>query len=130
MPAYRARRRGFTLIELLVVMAIIGLLVSIAAPRYFHSVERARESSLQTSLNVMRDAIDKYLADQGHYPKSLDELAERRYLRSVPEDPMTSRRDSWVLLPPAPESGFGGEVADVRSGAAGRGRDGRLYADW
>ena len=34
------------------------LLVSIASPRYFRSIERAKENSLRTSLNVMRDAID------------------------------------------------------------------------
>ena len=36
------RRRGFTLIELLVVMAIIATILSVALPRYFGSVERAK----------------------------------------------------------------------------------------
>lgn len=124
------RRRGFTLIELIVVMAIVALLASIAAPRYFRSVERARENSLRTSLNVMRDAIDQHLADRGRYPESLDELVALRYLRELPEDPVTGRRDSWIALPPPPESAWTGALADVRSGAAGRAADGRLYADW
>jgi type II secretion system protein G len=122
--------RGFTLIELIVVLAIVALLVSIAAPRYFHSVERARENSLRTSLNVMRDAIDQYLADRGRYPDSLADLATQRYLRELPEDPLTGRRDTWVALPPAPDSAWAGNLADVRSGAAGRAADGKLYADW
>lgn len=122
--------RGFTLIELIVVMAIVALLVSIAAPRYFRSVERARENSLRTSLNVMRDAIDQHLADRGRYPDTLDELAARRYLRELPQDPMTGRSDSWVALPPPPDSAWPGGLADVRSGAAGRAMDGKLYADW
>lgn len=131
MPRTRTRTpRGFTLIELIVVMAIVALLVGIAAPRYFRSVERARENSLRTSLNVMRDAIDQHLADRGRYPESLAELAASRYLRSVPDDPLTGRADSWVTLPPPPDSAWSGGVADVRSGAAGRAEDGRLYADW
>jgi general secretion pathway protein G len=122
--------RGFTLIELIVVMAIVALLVSIAAPRYFASLERARENSLRSSLLVMRSAIDQFAADRGRYPETLDELVSARYLRKVPDDPLTGRRDTWVLVDPAPDSLVSGRVADVRTGAAGRTRDGGLYADW
>jgi general secretion pathway protein G len=130
MQALHRLPRGFTLIELIVVMAIVALLVSIAAPRYVASVERARETSLQASLTTMRQAIDQFAADRGRYPQSLDELVDARYLRHVPEDPMTARRDSWIALAAPSDSAIGGELADVRSGAAGRARDGRLYADW
>jgi general secretion pathway protein G len=123
-------RRGFTLIELIVVMAIVALLASIAAPRYFQSIERSKENALRTSLNVMRDAIDQFSADKGRYPDSLEELASQRYLRQIPVDPLTGREDSWVVLPPAPDNDLRGGVYDLRSGAAGRGADGRLYADW
>jgi general secretion pathway protein G len=130
-PRQRPRQaRGFTLIELLVVMAIVALLVSIAAPRYLQSVDRAREAALKTSLGTMRDAIDRFAADRARYPASLDELVQLRYLRNLPEDPLTGQRDSWVLLAPPPDSTLGGAAWDVRSGAAGRARDGSLYADW
>ncbi|MDH4393275.1 MAG: prepilin-type N-terminal cleavage/methylation domain-containing protein [Aquabacterium sp.] len=124
------RRAGFTLIELIVVMAIVALLVSIAAPRYLQSIDRAREASLRSSLQVMRQAIDQFSADRGRYPDNLQELVDQRYLRQLPEDPLTGQRDSWVLLQPAPDSALPGTVWDVRSGAAGRARDGGLYADW
>ncbi len=123
-------RGGFTLIELIVVMAIVALLVGIAAPRYFNSVERARDNSLRTSLNVMRDAIDKFAADKGRYPAALQELVEQRYLRRLPEDPMTGSDSSWIELPPPPDGDTPGQVGDVRSGAPGAAADGRLYADW
>jgi general secretion pathway protein G len=122
-------RRGFTLIELIVVMAIVALLVSIAAPRYFHSIERARENTLRSSLHVMRDAIDQFESDKGRYPESLDELVEARYLRSVPVDPMTDSASTWVVVAPADASAKG-RVADIRSGTAARASDGRLLADW
>ena len=121
---------GFTLIELIVVMAIVALLVSVAAPRYLHSIDRAREATLRTSLAVMREAIDRYAADRGRYPETLQALVDARYLRALPEDPMTGRRDAWVLLAPPPDAVLQGQVSDVRSGAAGRARDGALYAEW
>lgn len=126
----RRSRSGFTLIELIVVMAVIALLVSIVAPRYLVSVERAREQSLKTSLRVMRDAIDQFAGDRGRYPDSLEELVKERYLRSIPDDPVLGRRDRWVTLPPAADGTLRGKVLDVRSGAAGRGLDESLYADW
>ncbi|WP_343622243.1 type II secretion system protein [Roseateles puraquae] len=122
--------RGFTLIELIVVMAIVALLAGIAAPRYFHSLERARENSLRSSLRVMRDAIDHFAADRGRYPDSLDELVRTRYLRALPEDPLTGQRASWVVLTPPADADLGGQVFDVRSGSAERAPDGSLYADW
>jgi type II secretion system protein G len=124
------RHRGFTLIELIVVMAIVALLVSIAAPRYLQSLDRARETSLRSSLAVVRQAIDQFAADRGRYPDSLPELVDARYLRQLPEDPLTGQRDSWVLLAPPPDSAVSGEVWDLRSGAAGRSLDGVIYADW
>jgi type II secretion system protein G len=129
-PATTRWRRGFTLIELIVVMAIVGLLVAIAAPRYFNSLERAREASLRSSLAVMRQAIDRFASDQGRYPDSLQELVARQYLRQPPEDPFTGRRDSWVPVAAAPDNAVAGALADVRSGSAGRSPQGDLHADW
>lgn len=126
----RPAARGFTLIELLAVMAIVALLAALALPRYVDSVDRGREATLKADLATLRDAIDQFAADRGQLPDSLAQLVREGYLRELPEDPLTRRRDSWVAVRPAPGAWPPGRVADVRSGAAGRGRDGRLYADW
>jgi general secretion pathway protein G len=124
------RSSGFTLIELLVVLSIVALLVSIAAPRYMRSLERGKETSLKTSLGVMRDAIDQFAADKGRFPDTLDDLVLARYLRSVPEDPFTGLRTQWQLVAPPADAAASGVLGDVRSAAPGRGMDGRLYVDW
>jgi general secretion pathway protein G len=119
------RARGFTLIELLVVLAIIGGLLALAAPRYLHRVDLAKETVLKSDLATMRDAVDKFFGDTGRYPASLDELVARRYLRKIPPDPITESAQSWVVVaPPAPDQGA---VYDVKSGAAGTTSDGRPY---
>ncbi len=121
-------RKGFTLIELLVVMAIMGTLLAIAAPRYFESVERAKEATLRANLRMVRESIDKHKADTGHLPESLQALVAGRYLRAMPIDPVTDSSEGWVLL--AHPDGVTPGVYDVRSGAPGTARDGSRYEDW
>lgn len=121
-------KTGFTLIELLVVMAVIALLLSIATPRYFSSVEKSREAVLRENLFLMREALDKYYGDNGAYPESLDTLVSRRYLRNVPLDPVTGESTTWIIVPP--NDPVKGGVFDVKSGAPGTGRDGSEYRDW
>ena len=123
-------QRGFTLLELIVVMTIVALLASIAAPRYFNSIERAKERVLMQNLNLMRDAIDKFHADTGSYPAALAELAARRYLRRIPEDPLTGSSLTWVAVAPPAGSTVSGAVYDVKSGAPGQGLDGSAYGAW
>jgi general secretion pathway protein G len=125
----RCRCDGFTIIELMVVLACIGLLLSIAAPRYVQHIDQARDVTLREDLQVIRLAIDQFKADQSHYPQNLQALVTLGYLRSVPVDPMTGLADTWSLVAAPGQLGAGG-VADLHSGAAGTGQDGSRYASW
>lgn len=119
---------GFTLVELLVVLCIISLLLTIGIPRYFHSVDLSREQVLRANLAAVRHVLDKYYEDRGIYPESLDVLVSQRYLRAVPLDPLTGKRDTWIAVPPdTPDKGG---VADLHSGAEGKALDGSPYGDW
>jgi len=122
------RVRGFTLIELMVVMVIVALLITLAAPRYFGSLQKSKETALRQTLAITRDALDKYYGDNGKYPDSLDALIANRYLRSLPVDPITGSNSSWTTVgPDDPEKG---RIYDIHSGAEGAGRDGKLFRDW
>jgi general secretion pathway protein G len=120
--------RGFTLIELLVVMTIIATLLTLAVPRYFGSLEKAKEAVLREDLAMFRDALDKFFSDTGAYPAVLEDLVLRKYLRSIPVDPITESAATWVIVPPNDQRKGG--IYSVKSGAEGLARDGTSYRDW
>ena len=98
---FRSRRTqynedGFTLLEMMVVITIILILLSLATGRYQQSVVRAKEASLKQDLAVMRKAIDQYTLDKLAAPQSLDDLVSAGYLREVPTDPITLKKD-WIV---------------------------------
>ncbi len=109
--------RGFTLLELMVVITIIMILLGIAAGRYERSITRSKEAVLRQDLFTMRQAIDQFTLDKQRAPTSLDELISADYLRALPVDPMTNKKD-WqtqyedVVLSPE-QTGTG--ISDVHS---------------
>jgi general secretion pathway protein G len=124
---FKTIKRGFTFIELMVVMAIIATIIAIAMPRYFQGLERTKETALKQNLKEMRDAIDHYHADKGAYPANLQTLVSERYLRFIPEDPITEKADTWQIVLPPDHSG---RVYDVASGATTVASDGTAFNTW
>lgn len=120
-------KRGFTLIELLVVLAIVALLLTLAVPRYFQSIDTAKETVLADNLRITRETIDKFYSDTGRYPESLEELVEKKYLRALPVDPITESATTWIIVPP--EDADQGNVYGINSGAPGNTRDGKPFAE-
>ena len=111
-PRWAATRaRGFTLIEMLVVMTLIALLLTLAVPHYFHSLDNGRLNVQRQNVATMRDAIDKFYGDLGRYPDTLDELVTKRYLRQIPLDPV-SETPNWVVI--APQDTTLGNVYDIQ----------------
>ena len=131
--------RGFTLIELIVVVAIIGILATIAVPAMKTYPQRARESALKEDLFTLRSTIDQFKADRGRYPNSLEELVSMGYLRSIPVDPVTRSKSTWVTVPEditdqqderSQDENAGQGIIDVHSGSDQTALDGTKYSDW
>ncbi len=122
------RLGGFTLIELLVVMVVIGMLLTIAVPRYFKSLERSKEAVLRQDIASLRESIDRFYGDTGKYPESLQALVDKHYLRSIPVDPVSRSSDTWVALHAEDPEDAG--IKDVHSGAEGTDSQGQPYASW
>jgi general secretion pathway protein G len=129
----RSQQSGFTLIELMVVMSIIAILAVLAIPYFKGAIQHAREAALKEDLHVMRVAIDSYTADKQKAPQTLDDLIQDGYIRSIPEDPMTHSKDTWVTdtsdsLSSVDQTEPG--IDNVHSGSDETGSDGQPYSSW
>lgn len=148
--------RGLTLVELIVSFTILFLLTAMALPLARSKVRRERERDLRWALREIRSAIDKYkdAADQGllgptklgseGYPESLEILVDGvkmsgqvnkkvRFLRRIPQDPMTHGTD-WgkrSMQDDPKSSGWGGQnVFDVYTKSTEKAADGTPYSEW
>jgi len=146
---------GFTLLELIIACALLMVLATAALPTAKLTIRREKEVELRLALREIRTAIDRYkdaadrnlfrieLGSEG-YPPDLETLVQGitigptgdrrlRFLRSIPMDPMTGKKD-WGLraIQDDPDStGWGGKnVFDVYSRSTGIGLDGSKYSDW
>ena len=108
-------------------MAVVALLLTLSLPRYFQSIEVSKETILVENLRVARDAIDKFYGDTGRYPESLEELVEKKYLRTIPYDPIAEASDRWTVTSPPGDAK--GSVYDLHSGAPGMARSGKAFSE-
>jgi general secretion pathway protein G len=129
----RKHDAGFTLIELMIVMAIIAILATLAVPSYVSAIRHAREAVLKEDLMVMREAIDSYTMDKQKAPQSLDDLIQDGYLKTIPEDPMTHSKDTWVTDTSDALYSLDqteGGIDNVHSGSDEVGSNGQPYSSW
>ena len=63
--------RGFTLIELLIVVVIVGILASIAIPKFANTKEKAYLASMKSDLRNLATAQEAFLFDSLTYTSNL-----------------------------------------------------------
>ena len=60
-------RKGFTLIELLIVVVIIGILASIAIPKFKNTKEKAYIAAMKEDVRNVASAEEAYLSDHNGF---------------------------------------------------------------
>jgi len=101
------KTKGFTLIELLIVIVILGLLMSLVAPKMFSKVGSSKQKTAKAQMQMLQTSLDTYRLDVGDYPTSLNELRQSNspnwdgpYIpKSVPNDPWGT---DYVYQSPGP----------------------------
>jgi general secretion pathway protein G len=110
----------------------ISLLVLAAAFVGGCSTRSEQERTLKRDLMIMRQAIDNYTLDKQEPPQSLEALVNGRYLKEIPTEPFTRKKD-WVLqfdivALSAEHSSTG--LVDVHSASSQVGSNGVPYNEW
>lgn len=76
-PSRPRRARGFTLLELTIVVAILGVIATIAFPRFGAMIRSANEKASLGRLGTLRSALSLYYVDtEGMYPGDLTPLTQ------------------------------------------------------
>lgn len=65
------RNKGFTLLELIIVVIVIGILASIALPRYIRTAEKGRVAEAKALLGAIRDAQTRYGAQYNNFTTNI-----------------------------------------------------------
>ena len=131
----RSNQAGLTLIEIIFVMAIVGIIAAIIVPNYSKSIQTSKEAVLKENLFILRDCISKFYFDKKRYPTSLEDLVTMNYLRDIPIDPFTKKKE-WKLIhfEPIDIEDYDPEISegviDVQSLASGVASSGEKYEDF
>ena len=81
---------------------------------------------------MIRNAIDEYTLSKQQAPQSLQDLVNGHYLKEIPTDPFTQKKDwepqfdSVVLSPDQTTTG----IVDVQSNSTQVGSNGAPYNEW
>jgi general secretion pathway protein G len=89
-------QRGFTLIEILVVVMILGLLISLAAPRIMGRTDEARIVKAKADMKAVEAALNLYRLDSGIYPSTDQGLGALVEKPTVGQEPRNWREDGYL----------------------------------
>jgi Tfp pilus assembly protein PilE len=67
----RAREGGFSLLELLTIVAIVGMLASLAIPKFLGYMRRSKRGEAELNLTALSKTADTIFAETSSYPQAV-----------------------------------------------------------
>jgi len=102
---------GFTLIEIMVVVFILGLLVTLVAPKIIGRTDQARQVKATADIKAIEEAMKLFKLDNGFYPSSAEAI------NALIQPPARARRfNPDGYLDKVPVDPWGNEYAYVSDG--------------
>lgn len=94
------KRKGFTLIELIVVIAILGILLALAIPRFTGSLNSAKTRTNEANLRTIDAAVALYVAETNALMADMDDISVLvpNYLDAVPDNPLTETVQAGYII--------------------------------
>jgi general secretion pathway protein G len=96
-------------------------------PRYVTSLRESRQLTLRQNLFTIRAELNQYTLDLHRRPHSLDDLVIAGYLKYVPLDPLTGRKDTWIVECSSDPAAPG--IVNISSGSASATSKGTAHCD-
>lgn len=119
-------KKALTFIEVMAIIIIISILYSVSLPMYNRAIIKAKEAALLKNLQIIRRSIDLFYRDNLRYPNTLEELVKKRYIRSIPKDPITGE-NNWKVIPSENNKN---DVYDIKSLSTKKALNGEYYSEW
>lgn len=115
-PEERVMRRtslqaGFTLIEIMVVVFILGLLVTLVAPRIIGRTDEARVTKAKADIKAIEESMHMFKLDNGFYPSTGEGITAL-----VQAPPRARRYPPEGYLPRVPVDPWGNEYIYLSDG--------------
>jgi len=104
-PNFSRNSAGFSLVEVLVVLVIMGLLMSVVAPRVLDQADEARVKKVYADFKSIETALKIYKLDNYVYPTTEQGLAALVEASSLDPEPRNFKRGGY--LEEVPEDPWG-----------------------
>ena len=96
-------QKGFATLEVILMIVVIGILATVAVPRFTDMTTKANTAKIQSDLATLDNAIAIYYMDKGSYPSSIkDDL--KNYIKDVEN-----------LKPPTGKAYVNGTAKDIEA---------------
>ena len=93
----RRHRRGFTFVELMVSMTIVGILSTVAVPKYIDLKRRANTAKVIGDVETVRVAVMSFFADSAYFPAEAGPGATPKNLQKYLPMGFQFTRPQWTL---------------------------------